>query len=751
MNIFHLHNRLREIITNWSRRLGILFKSLKIRYKFFISFSVVFFLSMLLCSLFIYTFVRKNIEANIENELNNTTQTILNMVKISVTVSIKNHLRAVAEKNKEIVRSLYNQSMDNKITVSEAKKRASEIILSQTICESGYIYCVNSNGKVVVHPRPAVLGSNVAHYAFVSRQMKSRQGYLEYEWKNPGETVLRPKALYMAYFEPWDWIISVSAYRNEFNKLVNVEDFRKSVLSLKFGKTGYSYVIDNKGNAIIHPKLQGINIFNAEELPTQFLEDMLKKKKGKFIYYWKNPDESVAREKLVMFNYIPEYQWLVASSCYLDEFYSPLDTIRNFIFGISVAFLMLMLAITFKISFSITNPLHELMGRFDSVTAGDFTARMPNESKDEVGQLAVYFNRFMDQLETYNESLQNQIQERRIAEEAQRESQERYFLLMEAAPDPIVTYDMQGNVTYINPAFTKVFGWSLEECSDRRMDHYVPKGSWRETKIMIDQIISGNVINNVETRRYSKHGSAVDVSISGASIPDQNGKLSGSIIILRDITKSKLLEKQVMHAGDLERQKIGQDIHDDLCPHLIGIASLGTVLKGDLAAQGHKREALADKIVLLIDDAINKTRNLARGLCPVHLVSHGLQTALEEISDTFKYTPGIEFRFELDETVVFQDNSMATHLYHIAREAVNNAVKHSGADMIELSLSRGNGFVHLYIKDNGKGIKDTGITRGIGLQIMAYRAKIIDARFDIKTGRQGSIIHVSIKYPLIIA
>lgn len=751
MNMFHLYSRLRGIMNNRFKGLSVLFKSLKIRYKFFISFSVIFFLSMLLCSLFIYTFVRKNIEANIENELNNTTQMILNMVKTSVTVSIKNHLRAVAEKNKEIVRSLYNQSMNNKITVSEAKKRASEIILSQKICESGYIYCVDSNGKVVVHPRPAVLGSNVAHYAFVSHQMESRQGYLEYEWKNPGETVLRPKALYMAYFEPWDWIISVSAYRNEFNKLVNVEDFRESILSIKFGKTGYSYVIDSEGKAIIHPKLQGVNIFDTEELPTQFLEYMLKKKKGKFIYYWKNPDESVARQKLVMFNYIPEYQWLVASSCYFDEFYSPLNTIRNFIFGISIIFLIVMLAITFKISLSITNPLHELMERFDSVTAGDFTARMTNKSTDEVGQLVVYFNRFMDQLETYNESLQNQIQERRIAEEAQRESQERYFLLMEAAPDPIVTYDMKGNVTYINPAFTKVFGWSLEECAGQRMDHYVPKGSWRETKIMINQIISGDVINNVETRRYSKHGIAVDVSVSGASIPDQNGKLSGSIIILRDITKSKLLEKQVMHAGDLERQKIGQDIHDDLCPHLIGIASLGTVLKGDLAAQGHEREALADKIVLLIDDAVTKTRNLARGLCPVYLVSHGLQTALEEISDAFKYTPGIEFRFELDETVVFQDNSMATHLYHIAREAVNNAAKHSGADIIELSLSRGNGFVHLYIKDNGKGIKDTGITRGIGLQTMAYRAKIIDARFDIKTGSHGSIIHVYIKYPLTIA
>ena len=49
------------------------------------------------------------------------------------------------------------------------------------------------------------------------------------------------------YFEPWDWIISVSSYREEFRELVNVEDFRDSILSLQFGQTGYSYIIDEQG------------------------------------------------------------------------------------------------------------------------------------------------------------------------------------------------------------------------------------------------------------------------------------------------------------------------------------------------------------------------------------------------------------------------------------------------------------------------------------------------------------------------
>jgi len=738
---FYLHSRLWEIINNW-------FKSLEIRYKFFISFSIVFSLSIFLCSLFIYIFIKNNIETHIENELNNTTQLISNMVKISATVSIKNYLQAIAEKNVEITRSLYNQAQENRISVSEAKKRASEIMLHQTIGTSGYIYGVNSNGIAVFHPTPSLRLSNVAHHAFISQQIKSRQGYLEYEWKNPGETMPRSKVLYMAYFEPWDWIISVSAYRSELTKLVNFEDFRKSILSLKFGETGYSCVVDSSGNNIIHPKYQGIDAFDARELPPRLFEDMLKRKKGKSVYYWKNPGESEARQKMATFNYIPEYQWIVGSTCYLDEYYKPFYTIRNFIFGVFLVFFALILVITFKISLSITTPLHELMGQFKRSKDGNPTVRMTNESKDEVGQLAVYFNRFMDQLETYQQRLQNQIHARRSAQDAEKESQERYFRLMEAAADPIINYDMKGNVLYINPAFTRVFGWSFKECVGRKMDRYVPQDTWKETKRVINQVISGQPINNIETRRYSKQGHIVDVSISGAVTRDRNGNLSGSIGILRDITQSKQLEKQLVQVGDQERRKIGQDLHDDLCPHLIGIAGLVMALNGDLVIQGHEGAALTNKIVVLIEDAVDKARALARGLCPVYLVTHGLSATLREMIETLRRANALAFCFDADDTIAFQDNNVATHLYYIAKEAVTNAVKHSAADRIELSLSKKDNGIHLCIKDNGTGIKNPGITRGMGLQIMAYRVKIIDGQFDIKTGQNGSEIHVTIKNTL---
>jgi len=599
-------------------RLRLFLSSLQIRYKFLISFALIFFLSMVLCNLFIYVYVRNNIEDRIESELTNTTAMIYNIVNTSVNVAIKNHLRAVAEKNLDILTDLYQRSLAGTISREEARKRAAEVILSQTIGRSGYLYCLDSHGDVTVHPRAELIGTNLSEHAFIRQMMEKKQGYLEYEWKNREEENFRPKALYMAYFKPWDWIIAASAYRSEFIRLVNVQDFRQSILSLKFGQSGYAFVFDRNGRAIIHPALQNINIFQAPELPNQYLKDMMQRKKGRSVYYWKNPGETRARKKLVIFNYIPEYQWIVASSSYLDELYQPLTTIRNVFLGISLLFFCIMLAVTFGISRTITTPLRQLMARFSTAGAGDYSTRMKRRAGDEVGQLAQYFNLFMDQLETAHQELE------------------------------------------------------------------------------------------------------------------------------RDIARSQKLEKQVMQAGDRERMNIGQELHDDLCPHLIGISGLAAVIREDLKSRNDPATDLARKMGVLMEDAVEKTRQLARGLCPVHLVSHGFQSALEDIADQFAYYPGIRFAYRMDEGVDILEEFCAIHLYHIAREAVNNAVKHSNCDYIEISLTRdaADGLIHFKVTDNGNGVDPEPPGRGIGLQIMAYRAKIIDAQFNIDTGLKGTQIHV---------
>lgn len=723
-----------------------MFTGTRIRHKLLIYYCLLFSLSLLIGFGTLYFVTRDTIEANIESELHNTTTQVTNLVRTSAAVSIKNYLRGVAEKNLEILASIHHQELQGEFSSDEARRQAARVLLSQTIGESGYIYCLDGNGIVVVHPSADLLQSDVSEYAFVKDLMVKKRGYLEYDWQNPGEQTARPKALYMMHFEPWDWFIAVSSYREEFKGLVNVDDFQESVLDLKFGQTGYAFVVDNEGTAIIHPMLEGRNILTLSGLSNEYLAYILKEKTGRVVYPWKNPGETTSRQKLCIFNYIPEYGWIVAASSYYEEFYEPLRTIGLGVlitFGITMLFV---LTLTFKISESITSPLQKMMVHFENASKGDFGLRMAVDSRDELGQLAGYFNRFMEQLAEYSSSLKRQITVRQEAENSLRVSEERYRSVMEAAADPIVIYDMEGRVTYFNPAFQRVFGWGLTECASRKMDHFVPQENWPETLAMIKAIREGKVLPATESQRYSKSGDIRDVSISGAAFRGADQQLAGSVVILRDITETKRLTKQLMDIGDNVRQNIGQDLHDDLCPHLIGIGGLVSALQMTIQQTNGEGAALAEKIVSLIGEATAKARGLARGLCPVHLVSYGLQSALQEIAEKTELASGIRCTFRGDETLKVTDNTLATHCYYIVQEAVNNAVKHANAESIDISLSRDDEYTHLHVVDDGQGMEEKSGEHGIGLRIMQYRAQVIGAFLEITSSRQGgTTIHLFMK------
>ncbi len=143
------------------------------------------------------------------------------------------------------------------------------------------------------------------------------------------------------------------------------------------------------------------------------------------------------------------------------------------------------------------------------------------------------------------------ITERKLAEAALRESQERYLSILEASPDPVVLNDTEGNVVYINPAFTRVFGWTLDDLSGQQID-FVPEEAWVATNRRLQQIKRGRSFHGFETRRLNKEGKLLDISMSAAAWRDSQGRPSGSVITLRDITEHKKMEAQLQHARKME-------------------------------------------------------------------------------------------------------------------------------------------------------------------------------------------------------
>jgi len=434
------------------------FHDLAIRYKLLVVYSTLFAVAIILSSLTIYGLVRATIEASIENELRNATATLVNMVRTTATVSIKNHLQTVAEKNREIVAQFHYRYLNGEITEEDAKRRAADILVSQTIGQTGYVYCLNSQGILEVHPKESLRGADIGRFEFVREQMKRKEGYLEYAWKNPEELHESPKALYMTYFAPWDWIISASSYRKEFFSMLNVDDFRESISSIRLGETGYCYLMDSRGNILIHPKIAG-NINDSKDAGGRmFIKEICEQKSGSIIYAWQNPGEETPREKLVIFDYLPEFDWIVASSSYLEEFYAPLHAVRNNALITALTILVLVLPLTLWISGYITRPLRILMQHLAEGAGGSLAARMEVRSRDEMGQLARYFNEFMEKLEASQSALQSEITERKRAETELKQYQEhlekrttelaksemRFRSIYEGSNDAIILFTEEG-------------------------------------------------------------------------------------------------------------------------------------------------------------------------------------------------------------------------------------------------------------------------------------------------------------------
>ena len=163
--------------------------------------------------------------------------------------------------------------------------------------------------------------------------------------------------------------------------------------------------------------------------------------------------------------------------------------------------------------------------------------------------------------QTYFDGVIIDITERKRAEELSRESEERYHLLLDSSPDPIVTYDNKGQVVYINSAFTQTFGWTEDELLGKRVD-FVPEESWSETKAALEQLSAEGKVLGFETKRLTKDGRILDVQQSGSVIKDEEGNPAGSIVFIRDITELKVAQEAAQRQA--RREQIIREITEKM-------------------------------------------------------------------------------------------------------------------------------------------------------------------------------------------
>ena len=329
----------------------------------------------------------------------------------------------------------------------------------------------------------------------------------------------------------------------------------------------------------------------------------------------------------------------------------------------------------------------------------------------------------------------------RQAEKALRESEAKTRAILETSVDGIVTIDERGIITAFNAAAESIFGYGAEEVIGHNVKVLMPS-PYREEHdgYILSYLETGHrkiigIGREVVGRRKDGSVFPLELAVSEVSLRHGRRLFTGMV---RDITNRRRLEKEILHISEQERRRIGQDLHDGLGQTLTGISLIAQDLARTMKPQGLPGTDAVTEVTELIKEADEQARSLARGLIPVDLEAAGLNSALQRLATKTEQRFNIQCTFEKVGSVRIRDNTIATHLYRIAQEAVSNAVRHGRAKRVKISLATG-GRRRLRIQDDGIGFSCTReeAENGMGVRIMRYRARIIGAALEIGA-RPGS-------------
>ncbi len=329
---------------------------------------------------------------------------------------VEQEMKSLVELAFGVINEQQRRQKIGQIDLSSAQQAVGNSFKEVSIGTSGYLFAMTGNGILTVHP--AREGENISDVQdqngwFFIREMKQRALasqpgevlYTIYPWYNEllGDRRPRRKIVAFRYCHEWDWIVAAGGYLDETYDDPAFEQkamhlLREQIKSKKVGRTGYIFSMSGAGTLTIHPDAEGENLLHTTDLDGRaFIAEMVRQRDGWIRYPWRGALDNKPRMKIVRYRYFEPWDWIVAVGSYEDEFYQTANDLK---WRIAMHVLLLpliiglvataLLALAAKI---LTDPIQRMISVIRKVRQGRLDEQMPVDSQDELGELAIAFNR----------------------------------------------------------------------------------------------------------------------------------------------------------------------------------------------------------------------------------------------------------------------------------------------------------------------------------------------------------------------
>lgn len=321
-------------------------------------------------------------------------------------------------------------------------------------------------------------------------------------------------------------------------------------------------------------------------------------------------------------------------------------------------------------------------------------------------------------------------------------------LIREAAA-LIILLDRHAKIVMVNPAVELVTQFTSQELVGKTLWQcgLLDKAEIPTAKQRMKEIVDGAERVAGVARARTKSGELCILQIQNTATRFEDGAVENVIITGIDITEQHRLQQHLMEAVEQEQARIGHDLHDGVGQLLTGIGTLAESLQADL--QGRQKEE-AGRIYQLIRETIHQVRQLSHTMSPMSVQNRDLSASLLLLADSVRTNFRRQCETDLASDIPITDTHVAGHLFRIAQESVNNAIRHGGPKQVRISLRRdGSKEAVLEIFNDGSPFdcKPGSPSEGIGLRVMKHRAGLIHAHLRVTCPLTGGVL-VSCRFPL---